>query len=123
MKQPLTVNSYCLIRNLTVYYNAYLWILQDVCIVGDFNELVEQFGSEISVVADLSDCSDRTSDSEISKADFGTCMRCGKPTKNYGFRLCLVCFRVRILCFSVQAYLNFTRFSLLMSCFLSASGT
>lgn len=67
----------------------------DVCIVGDFDQLVSDFGSDISVVADLSDFSDRSTDPEISKADYWKCVRCGTTNKNPCFRLCIRCFRER----------------------------
>lgn len=67
----------------------------DVCIVGNFDQLVSELGSDISVVADLSDFSDRSSDPEISKADYWKCVRCGTTNKNPCFRLCIRCFRER----------------------------
>lgn len=67
--------------------------------MGNFDQLVSEFGSDISVVADLSDFSDRSSDPEISKADYWKCVRCGTTNKNPCFRLCIRCFRVCFLYF------------------------
>lgn len=62
--------------------------------MGNFDQLVSEFGSDISVVADLSDFSDRSSDPEISRADYWKCVQCGTTNKNPCFRLCIRCFRV-----------------------------
>lgn len=67
----------------------------DVCIIGNFDQLVSEFGSDISVVADLSDSDKGSTDSEIGKADYWNCAKCGTTNKNPWFRLCIRCFRER----------------------------